>query len=433
MSFRFIHAADLHLDSQLRGLDRYEGAPVEEIRGATRRTLENLVDLAIREQVAFVIVAGDVYDGDWQDFNTGLFFVRQMNRLREANIAVVLISGNHDAANRMTRSLELPDNVCSLPTKKPRTVAGAEIGYALADLDVVFHGQGFHSAAVDQNVVLDYPPARSSAFNIGVLHTSLDMEAGGEHARYAPCSVSDLVARQYDYWALGHVHRRRVVHDDPPIVYPGNVQGRHIREAGAKGCMLVTVDDRGALELEFEPLDVFRWYELAVPVHEAVDGEDVLERVAAELRGFVLEHGEMPLAVRVVLTGGTDAHLELAGAPEQWINQIRAIGLSVNTGNVWIEQVKFRTTPRTKRDPGSVDEGPLREVVQYLSDLRGDDDLLVPLVDQLNTLARKIPDELSRSGEDDAVRLNDAEYVRQMLDQVEPMLLMRLQAGEADA
>ncbi len=433
MSFRFIHAADLHLDSQLRGLDRYEGAPVDEIRGATRRALENLVDLAIREEVAFVIIAGDVYDGDWQDFNTGLFFVKQMNRLRTADIAVVLISGNHDAANRITRSLELPDNVCSLPTKKPRTVTGTEIGYGLASLDVAFHGQGFHTAAVDQNVVLNYPAAKSGAFNIGVLHTSLDMEAGGEHARYAPCTVPDLLAKQYDYWALGHVHRRRVIHDDPPIVYPGNVQGRHVRETGEKGCMLVTVDAAGKTQLEFESLDVFRWHELTISVDQAADGKQVLERVNSELRDFAHEHDELPVALRVVLTGASEVHNELAGSADHWTNQIRAIALNVGMGNVWIEKVKLRTTPMTARLAGDLDEGPLHEIARYLEDLRGDVELLAPLAEQLSDLTRKLPGEVTFAAADDSLRLSDADYLRQILEQVEPLLMMRLQAGRADA
>lgn len=126
--FKFIHAADIHLDSQLKGLQRYEGAPVDELRGATRQALENLVRLAIDEEVAFVVIAGDLYDGDWQDHNTGLFFVKQMTQLREAGIRVCLISGNHDAANRMTRSLKLPDNVVMLKTKKPDTLHLEDFG-----------------------------------------------------------------------------------------------------------------------------------------------------------------------------------------------------------------------------------------------------------------------------------------------------------------
>ena len=88
--FKFIHAADIHLDSPLRGLEQYGGALVQEIRDAARRVLANLVDLAIDQQVAFVVIAGDVCDGDWRDYNTGLYFVDQVRRLREADYPVVI-------------------------------------------------------------------------------------------------------------------------------------------------------------------------------------------------------------------------------------------------------------------------------------------------------------------------------------------------------
>src|SRR3954454_16920324 len=120
---RFLHAADIHLDSPLRGLDKYEGAPLHAIRGATRKAFTALIQLALAEHVDFVLLAGDLYDGDWPDYNTGLYLVRQMARLREAGIPVVAIAGNHDAENRMTRSLALPDNVKTLRTDEPETFA----------------------------------------------------------------------------------------------------------------------------------------------------------------------------------------------------------------------------------------------------------------------------------------------------------------------
>src|SRR6202011_3159455 len=134
--FKFLHAADIHLDSPLKGLERYEGAPVEQIRKATRRALENLVQLAVMEKVDFVLIAGDLYDGDWKDYNTGLFFLAQMARLRSAEIKVFILSGNHDAANQLTKHLRPPENVRFLSDRKPETVRLDEIGVAI-------HGQGF--------------------------------------------------------------------------------------------------------------------------------------------------------------------------------------------------------------------------------------------------------------------------------------------------
>ncbi|HEX6862914.1 MAG TPA: DNA repair exonuclease, partial [Thermoanaerobaculia bacterium] len=190
--FKFLHAADVHLDSPLKGLERYEGAPADEIRGATRRAFDNLVDLAIEEEAAFLLLAGDLYDGDWKDYNTGLFFVSRMRRLEEAGIPVFLISGNHDAASQITRVLRPPGNVKVLATKRPETIL-------LDGLEVAIHGQGFASQSVSEDLAAAYPDAVPQLFNVGLLHTSLDGRPG--HASYAPCTLPGLRSKGYQYWA----------------------------------------------------------------------------------------------------------------------------------------------------------------------------------------------------------------------------------------
>src|ERR1700722_2160028 len=150
MALSFLHAADIHLDSPLRGLERYEHAPVERIRSATRRAFERMIDLALERRVDFVLIAGDLYDGDWRDFNTGLYLVRQLGRLRELKIPVFVIAGNHDAANKMTRALRLPENVRLLAHEHPETVRLEEHGVAI-------HGQSFGKAAVLENLAAAFP------------------------------------------------------------------------------------------------------------------------------------------------------------------------------------------------------------------------------------------------------------------------------------
>ena len=175
--FKFLHAADLHLDSPLQGLDRYDGAPVGRIRGATREAMINLVDLAVAERVRFVLIAGDFFDGAWRDYNTGLFFNAQMNRLGDAGIPVLLISGNHDAESEVTKSLTLPPHVRRLPVDRPAT-------HVFDDLGVAVHGQGFATRAVLSNLAVAYPPAIGGLLNLGLLHTSATVADG--HERYAP-------------------------------------------------------------------------------------------------------------------------------------------------------------------------------------------------------------------------------------------------------
>jgi DNA repair protein SbcD/Mre11 len=173
-----LHAADIHLDSPLRGLSMYEDAPTAELRSATRRAFDGLVDLAIEDEVGLVLLAGDVFDGDWPHYATGAHFVRQMLRLQEAGIAVVAIAGNHDAESKLTKSLRLPGNVTMLSTRRPQTWTNEELGVAV-------HGQGYATPAVLEDLCRAYPAPVPGLINIGLLHTSADGRPG--HERYAPC------------------------------------------------------------------------------------------------------------------------------------------------------------------------------------------------------------------------------------------------------
>ncbi|MEX0714235.1 MAG: DNA repair exonuclease [Pirellulales bacterium] len=415
--FKFVHAADIHLDSPLRGLERYDEAPVDEIRGATRRALANLVQLAIDEQAAFVLLAGDLYDGDWHDHQTGLFFVGQMARLREAGIKAYLIAGNHDAANRMTKSLRLPDNVHQLSTGQPETVPLDECG-------TMIHGQGFANAACSDDLSQRYPAATPGCFNVGVLHTSATGRPG--HEPYAPCTVDGLRTRQYDYWALGHVHQREVLSQDPPIHFPGNIQGRHIRETGAKGCLLASVDDQRRATAEFRPLDVLRWEQLAVEAGSADDEDDVLNRFQAALEQLLRHSDGRPLAMRVEIRGACRAHQRLVSQPERWINEVRAAALHLACGRVWIEKVLLRTAPVRRLDGGRASDGPLGELLQYIDEVRADPAALAGLGQELADLARKLPAEMKEGP--DRVPLGDPAWLGDAMVHVEAMLVDRLLA-----
>src|SRR5690606_13237673 len=179
------------------------------------------VDKAVDEEVDFLIIAGDLYDGDWKDHNTGIFFSQQMGRLRKAGIRVFMLWGNHDAESEMTKKLTLPDNVTVFSSRKPEV-------HVLEELKVALHGQSFKDKVVVDNLTLGYKDPVAGHYNIGVLHTGL--EGGTAHAHYAPCSRAELHAKGYDYWALGHVHEFQQWTERSTIVFPGNLQGRHIRE-----------------------------------------------------------------------------------------------------------------------------------------------------------------------------------------------------------
>jgi DNA repair protein SbcD/Mre11 len=408
---KFIHAADVHLDSPLRGLERYDGAPVEEIRHASRRALENLVRLAEDEAVDFVLIAGDLYDGDWKDANTGLFFIQQIARLREAKIPVFLIAGNHDAANRMTRTLRQPDNVRILSHQAPETVH-------LEDCGVAIHGQSFATQRVSDNLALSYPERAGGFFNIGLLHTCATGREG--HESYAPCSLDDLRLREYDYWALGHVHNRELLLEDPCIVFPGNLQGRHIRETGPKGCMLVRADV--GVQSEFRPLDVFRWEWCHVDTNGTRTEDEVLERLCTQLEKLRDSAEDRPLAVRLKISGDTVDRLR--ARPESWRDECRAAGNDVGQGVIWIEKIVFDTSARGTAGRREVGDGPLGELFELLGELRGNDEVLQELSRELDDLKRKLPRELREGPE--AIDLDNPDMLREILTEAGELLTHRL-------
>ena len=218
--FRFLHAADLHIDSPLMGLSRKSEEFASHIDEASRRAVDNLVSAAIDEECSFVVISGDVFDGQWRDYRTGIFFADRMRRLGDAGIQVYITLGNHDAENRFAARLELAENVHLFPHRKAGT-------FRVEGLGVAVHGRSFSQRDVTENMAKDYPPPIPGMFNIGLLHTACTGRAW--HDPYAPCTVEQLVHHGYDYWALGHAHTREVVNRDPYIVYPGNLQGRSPR------------------------------------------------------------------------------------------------------------------------------------------------------------------------------------------------------------
>ncbi|MBT8363457.1 MAG: DNA repair exonuclease [Deltaproteobacteria bacterium] len=413
--FKFIHAADIHLDSPLHKLDSYEGAPQDEIRQATRRAFENLVQTAISAKVDFILIGGDLYDGDWKDYNTGLYLVSQTIRLCDAGIPVYIVAGNHDAASKITKKLRLPPNVHLFAADKPATLS-------IEGLKVAIHGQSFAKPAVKKDLSTDYPAPLSGYFNIGVLHTCASGRPG--HEPYAPCSPDGLQSKGYDYWALGHVHQHEILLDNPPIVFSGCIQGRHIRETGPKGCVLVRVDDNGRPAPDFKPLDVIRWSIAEVDPSGAVSAYDVVDRIRRRLEELMNENEGIPLVVRVLVKGETPAHTELLTNVDQWCNETRSAAMDAGGGRIWLEKIKFHTSlPASEKDLQQSD-GAIGELLTLFDEMAADPEVLNLLSEEFIEIEKKIPQELKQGA--DNFNFNDPDWLGGMLKQVRPMLLQRL-------
>ena len=296
MNFRFLHAADLHLGSPFLGLAQKDDDVAARFARASRSAFEDLVTKALEEGVSFVVIAGDVFDGEWKDASIALFLNRQLARLSNRGIPTFLLRGNHDAESLVTKSLTWSENVFEFSTRRPET-------HRIKDLRVALHGRGFPHREVVENYAVDYPEPVAGWFNIGVLHTACG-RAG--HENYAPCTVADLAARGYDYWALGHVHAFEIVSRDPWIVYPGNLQGRSIRECGERGAVIVEVADGVVAEVRRVVTDSARWAEVFVDATPHDDETSLLRAVEAEVRPHAAAAAGRPSRCAGCLDGGDE-------------------------------------------------------------------------------------------------------------------------------
>jgi DNA repair exonuclease SbcCD nuclease subunit len=341
---KILHAADIHLDSPLRNLSRYDDAPTERIRGACRRGLENLIDLAIDQRVDLVVIAGDLYDGDWPDQNTGLFFVNQASRLINAEIPLVVIRGNHDALNRMTLNLRLPKNPDGSEVMLSETKVDTR-EFDFGDLSVAVHGRSYRKQHERGDLVKDYPPPRPGMFNLGLLHTSLTGFSG--HTAYAPCTPQQLADFGYDYWALGHIHQRgeHQIDGAAPVVFSGNVQGRKINEPGPKGCVIVEIDSRGSTTRTFHPLDVLRFEVCSIDAASLQHRDDAIDRFEHWLEGKIEEVDDRLLVPRVELVGETELHTALTHDRASIEASLRSSAIHRGAGQVWLEKFKLQTKP----------------------------------------------------------------------------------------
>ena len=387
----------------------YEGAPIEAIRGATRRTFEAIIQLALSERVDFMLIAGDLYDGELQDYRTALFLTQQMAILNQANIPVYIVLGNHDAELRVTKRLSLPPNVHVFPSRAPKTEE-------LRDLGVAIHGQSFARAAVTDDLAAEYPARCEGMFNIGLLHTCLSGTKG--YANYAPTSPDILRTRGYDYWALGHVHEHMVISTSPWIVYPGNPQGRHVRETGDKGCELVRVDG-SQLQVEQYRFAHVLWEVLKVDATGAQTADEVYERVATKLQAIVARESRL-VCVRVEITGSTTAHLALAGDPDLKV-KIQNVLLQVG-GDLWLERVVLRTSDQATASAAQGLES-LAEIRATIDGIVASDVERASLIDIFADLDSKLPAELR--GED-GINLGDPAYIAGFIEEAAEELSLRV-------
>lgn len=417
-NIKFIHASDLHIDSPLKGLDKYENAPVDMIRSATRKAFENLIELAIKENVDFIILSGDLVDGEWNNTQTILWLNNQFRKLEKYAIQIYTIKGNHDAQNNLSKFITLSENVHEFPNM-PYTFIDSNNRYAI-------HGQSYPIREVSDNLAKMYPEPIEKVFNVGVLHTNLI--GSTEHANYAPTTVNELIAKNYQYWALGHVHNASIINEYPHIVYPGNIQGRNIKETGEKGCYLVKVNEDYQIEIVFKPLHVVKWEKIEIESNQNDDIQMLLRKIKSAFIERTLKNKNILTAVRLIIYGSNNEYGKLASfkGVDDFRNFVLDIANSVSTP-IWIEKVELDLKASVDKEKLKKSDTLLGDLLKLTAEFKNDTGFLKELISE-DTLALKgkTAINIERIGKN----LSDDKILKSYLDKAENILISYLGGSE---
>lgn len=356
--FSFVHCADLHLDSPFEGIHALAPEIAQVLRRATFLAFDHIVDLAIREGAAFLIVAGDVYDSAHRSLHAQIRFRESLRRVGEAGVLCFVAHGNHDPLSGWDAGLTLPEGVHRFGGEAVERFTARRGGETLAHL----YGISYPTREVRENLIPRFPREVEGPFAIGVLHGNV----GGDpnHDNYAPCSLQDLLSCRLDYWALGHIHKAGILRQENPcVVYSGTPQGRSVREAEARGCFLVRVDEGGRPAPEFVATDVVRWYMEAVDIGN-LRSLDALVDQLAEHKENIRRRAEGRGAIwRLTLRGRGELHAML-----QRLDPERDLTLPLREEEagrpdfVWLESTELTTRP-------SLDLAQRRHVQDFIGDV----------------------------------------------------------------
>ncbi len=357
MSFSFVHAADLHLDSPFEGITAQSQRVAEVLRSATFEAYDALIRLCIDRGVHFLLLAGDVYDGADRSLRAQMRFHDGLKRLQQHGIRAFVVHGNHDPLDGRSASIRW-DQVAHV-------FDGDEVGTEIVAVDdkpvAAVSGISYPTRDERRNLARMFQARHPELFQIALLHCNCGGKPG--HEAYAPCSLDDLTGAGFDYWALGHVHTQSVEHERPYVVYPGNTQGRSIREPGERGCCLVTVHDGGEVRMDRYPLDVVRWTSVPVSIREKTSIDELTDDLSASLEQTRQDADGRAVVCRVVLEGRGPLYGSLKEEKDaaDLLDRLRGEGES-HEPFVWVEKIENRSAP-------TIDLERRREVKDLLGEL----------------------------------------------------------------
>jgi DNA repair protein SbcD/Mre11 len=374
---RFVHTADLHLDTPFRGLTGWNPQLSKKLKDATFRSFRMITDLCLERKVDFLIISGDIFDSINKSLAAQLKFFSELKRLSDHGISAYFVCGNHDPFDSWLGILNLPEKVYRFDPDKCEYMTFRRGEKAIADI----HGISFREAAVRQNLAMNFSlPAKPSPISIGVLHGTVGLS--GPHEKYAPFSIEDIADKGFDYWALGHIHKSQIIRNsNPTVVYPGNPQGRDFGETGIKGCYLVNIRTDHEPELEFIPTQLIRFENAEIDLTGAERIEQLEEKIREAMENIAGFKTKTNLILRICLKGRTSLHDQLCKPDE-----IQKLLEHFNDGQltqdyfVWIDSMQSDTRPDFDLENIRNGAGFPAEILRVFDLYEGDRDKLKELI-----------------------------------------------------
>jgi DNA repair exonuclease SbcCD nuclease subunit len=356
---RFIHTADLHLDTPFKGLSRWNSDLSKKLKDATFKSFKTIIDLCVEKKVDFLIISGDIFDSENKSLAAQLRFVSELRSLSGKRIPTYFICGNHDPLKSWLDTIDLPENVIRFDSSGAQFHTFKKEDTVIADI----HGISFNEKAIIRNLAADFKLAPVPApISIAVLHGTVGTP--GPHENYAPFSPEDVAGKGFDYWALGHIHKKKIVSSsNPAIIYPGNPQGRDFGEAGEKGCYLVEISKDHDPVVEFIPTQLIRFENLEIDISNAGKIESLQGKINEALEKVENYNEDVNYILRIKLVGRTGLHKSINDKAE--INELVEF---FNEGQLnqpyfkWIDQVFVNTRP-------DIDIGKIKNGVGFTAEI----------------------------------------------------------------
>ena len=367
---KFIHSADIHLDTPFKGLASVDPELAGELKNATFKSFEKIIRLCIEHRVDFLLVAGDIFDSKFKSLSAQMKFLDGLNTLSSHGIRAYFICGNHDPLDSWMETLKLPENVVRFGSSKVEEAIFDKNGEALAGI----YGISYRTNREKRDLASKFPVPKKLPFSIALMHGTVGNP--GPHQNYAPFKIEDIAQKGYDYWALGHIHKKEILRKkDPAVVYPGNPQGRDFGETGPRGCFLVEIEENNAPEIRFVETQQSRFENIKIEINNISTINELKEKFESSIKDFTENEFTGTLILRFELEGRTSLHEELRKNSDElknWIND----KYRESTPRVITDKIKINSRPEIDIDKIRKQNDFTAEVLEETENINGIDELI---------------------------------------------------------